>query len=479
MCVPVSISPSVVSMADRAAAIARHEVPGNQWGLLRPASETVWTPHRRVSVCIPARSTDQTLRRVLSAIALQTYPAELVEVIVADDSSSPPLDVSELDVPFACRVLRQDAEGFAAGRARALAASASTGDVLLFLDVDVVPSRHVVEAYLRWFERCDSVVPFGFLNFVDMSGMSEGELHAAIRDHDLAAFEQLGRVDDQSWRERTFAETADLQNESGDMFRTLVGASLAVSAEQYASVGGFSDLGVRGIEDIEFGYRLQNNGALLIPDRSALHWHHGGRTMRGERVAEIRQGRAPFADALLPIGGFRGARPAPDSPVPVVPRLLVHVDPGVVGADLFAERIRSADGGDVEVRVGVPDDRFVTAFAQVALATRIDWPPGTAAAITRVLVQRGLGTLFIVGVAGTPVLEVVRTRAIRAAQESDTPTLTARKLFAVGVVDASKVQLRSEKNRTPTWVQSVRHRLDGVWGLRRSPRRFRRRGRRH
>ena len=446
MCEPVSISPSVVSMPDHAAAIPRHQVPGNQWGLLRPPPGTMWTPHRRVSVCIPARSTDQTLRRTLSALALQTYPAELVEVIVADDSSSPPLDVSDLDVPFACRVLRQDVDGFAAGRARALAASASAADVLLFLDVDVVPSRRVVEAYLRWFERCDSVVPFGFLSFVDMSGMSAGELHAAIRDHDLAAFDQLGRLDDQHWRERTFGDTADLQNESSDMFRTLVGASLAVSAEQYASVGGFSDLGVRGIEDIEFGYRLQNNGAILIPDRSALHWHHGGRTMSGDRVAEIRRGRAPFADALLPIGGFRGARPAADSPVPVVPRLLVHVDPDVVDADLLAEKIRLADGDDVDVRIGVPDDSFVTAFAQVALAAPMEWHAGVAAAITRQLVQRELGTLFIVGVAGAPVLEVVRTRAIRAAHEGDASTLIARKLFAVGVADASKVRLVPEQS---------------------------------
>jgi len=463
-------------MLDRAAAIPRHQVPGNEWGLLRPPPGATWTPHRRVSVCMPARSTDETLRRTLSALALQTYPADLFEVIVADDSSSPPLDVSKFDIPFACKVLRQDVDGFAAGRARALAASAAAGEVLLFLDVDVVPSRSVVESYLRWFEQCDAVVPFGFLSFVDMSGMSQAELHAAIRDHDLAAFEQLGRVDDQHWRERTFGETADLQHESSDMFRTLVGASLAVSAEQYASVGGFSDLGVRGIEDIEFGYRLQNNGAILIPDRSALHWHQGGRTMSGERVAAIRQGRAPFADALLPIGRFRGARPAAGSPVPVVPRLLVHIDPGVVDADVLAAQIRRADGADVEVRIGLPDDRFVTAFAQVALTAPMDWPSGVAAAITRQLVERNLGTLLIVGVAGTPVLEVVRTRAIRAGRNGDASTLIAPKLLPVGVADASQVRLVPEKSGPLARVQSIRHHLDGVVAvLRRQLRRAQRR----
>jgi mRNA-degrading endonuclease toxin of MazEF toxin-antitoxin module len=246
------------------------------------------------------------------------------------------------------------------------------------------------------------------------------------------------------------------------MFRTLVGASLAVSAEQYASVGGFCDLGVRGIEDIEFGYRLQNNGALLIPDRGALHWHQGGRTMSGDRVAAIRQSRAPFADALLPIGRFRGARPAAGSPVPVVPRLLVHVDPGVVDADVLADQIRLADGADVEVRIGLPDDSFVTAFAQVTLTAPINWQPGVAAAITRQLVERNLGTLLIVGVVATPVLEVIRTRAIRAERGGDASTLISRKLFPVGVADASKVRLVPEKSGPLARVQSIRHRLDRV-----------------
>ena len=128
-------------MLDRAGAIPRHLVPGNEWGRLRPPPGATWTPHRRVSVCIPARATGQTLRRTLSALALQTYPADLIEVIVADDSSAPPLDVSEFDVPFTVTVLRQDVDGFAAGRARALAASAAAGEVLVFLDGGVVPSR--------------------------------------------------------------------------------------------------------------------------------------------------------------------------------------------------------------------------------------------------------------------------------------------------------------------------------------------------
>ena len=148
--------------------------------------------------------------------------------------------------------------------------------------------------------------------------------------------------------------------------------------------------------------------------------------------------------------------------MPVVPRLLVHVDPDVVDADVLAAQIRRADGDDVEVRIGLPDDGFVTAFAQVALTAPINWQPGVAAAITRQLVERNLGTLLIVGVAATPVLEVVRTRAIRAERNGSASTLIAPKLFPVGVADASKVRLVPEKIGPLARVQTISQCLNGV-----------------
>ena len=76
--------------------------------------------------------------------------------------------------------------------------------------------------------------------------------------------------------------------------------------------------------------------------------------------------------------------------------------------------------------------------------------------------ERNLGTLLIVGVAATPVLEVIRTRAIRAERRGDASTLISRKLFPVGVADASKVRLVPEKSGTLARVQTISHRLNGV-----------------
>ena len=40
---------------------------------------------------------------------------------------------------------------FGAGRGRNAAARRATGDLLVFLDADIVPERQVIAAYARWF----------------------------------------------------------------------------------------------------------------------------------------------------------------------------------------------------------------------------------------------------------------------------------------------------------------------------------------
>ncbi len=56
-----------------AGVIRMNPVHGNDWLALVPPADASWTPTRRVSICIPAHNPSN-LRRVLDALALQTYP---------------------------------------------------------------------------------------------------------------------------------------------------------------------------------------------------------------------------------------------------------------------------------------------------------------------------------------------------------------------------------------------------------------------
>jgi glycosyltransferase involved in cell wall biosynthesis len=89
---------------------------------------------------VPTFNRPVLLERCLSALALQDYPPNAYEVIVADDGGS--CDVEALVQPFAgkmkVKVVRQDNRGPAC--ARNLGAAAATGHFLAFTDDDCQPA---------------------------------------------------------------------------------------------------------------------------------------------------------------------------------------------------------------------------------------------------------------------------------------------------------------------------------------------------
>jgi GT2 family glycosyltransferase len=395
-------------------------VPGNRWDLLVPPSDHTWTPTATVSICIPSRNASG-LPRTLAALGAQTYPLDLIEVVVVDDGSDPPVDLGD-GWPFRLRVIRTEPIGrFGAGLARNAAAAAAGGEILMFLDADVVPERQVVEAYARWFERCPVAVPLGLCRFVDMDDMTTDELVVAVADGTMAERVAGREVDDQSWRERVFARTDDLRIEVVDAFRIVIGATLAVSARQFHAVGGFRDLGIRGIEDTELGYRLHADGAVLILDRDARHWHQGGRSLNVQRAA-IKAAREPYVERLLPLPGFRRVAAPPDGPVDTVPVLLVHIDPAGAPSETvaaMAERIKRHCGTDTRIAASADDLRACQpAFAVMSVPATMHWDATTLSQIVDMFRIRDVGVIRVLRLDGGEPVDIFRTRALRRAMHA-------------------------------------------------------------
>lgn len=109
-----------------------------------------------VTVVIPVKDDEGRLRGCLEALAQQSYPANLVEVIVVDNGSEPP--VPEGLGPPGTRVLRESRPGSYAARNRAL--EVARGGVMAFTDADCLPLpdwlRAGVDVLLR--EEADYVV---------------------------------------------------------------------------------------------------------------------------------------------------------------------------------------------------------------------------------------------------------------------------------------------------------------------------------
>jgi GT2 family glycosyltransferase len=389
-------------------------VHGNDWSVLVPPAGARWTPSLRVSICIPARSPSN-LRRVLDALALQTYPSALMEVVIADDASDRPITATG-DYPFPVSVVRlQRTLAFGAGRGRNAAASRASGDLLVFLDADVVPERQVIASYARWFVDRSDVMAMGLCRFADMENLTDEEFCRLVATGGLGAHFEGMEIDDQEWREKTLRRTDDLRIEAIDAFRIVIGATFAITAAQYGAVGGFRELGIRGIEDTEFGYRVHANGAVMVFDRDAVHWHQGRRNMNLERKEQIRRIRKPYVERLLPVSGFRREVPDPlDSPVHTVPRAVVHAHGD---AERLNELHRRVDPDDVVVAADevahAPDGMpFVASFCDVWLPAEAAISENTIRLITRELEYRGVGTILIRAPSGS-VLVAMRTRVHR------------------------------------------------------------------
>jgi cellulose synthase/poly-beta-1,6-N-acetylglucosamine synthase-like glycosyltransferase len=62
----------------------------NDWSSVTPPDLDGWRPTLTVSVVIPAYRCQSTMDLTLAALIWQTYPADLLEVVVVDHGSDPP-----------------------------------------------------------------------------------------------------------------------------------------------------------------------------------------------------------------------------------------------------------------------------------------------------------------------------------------------------------------------------------------------------
>lgn len=337
-------------------------VPDNRWDRLEVPSLGAWEPQLSVSVVVPAHDDHDELPLTLAALGAQTYPDELLDIVVVDDGSDPPLEVPDQVGGIGVRSLRQEQGGFGAGRARHAGGEAATGDVVLFVDADVICDAAHVEAHARWHHAIDYAVTMGMRTFVDVAGITADEVAAALAYGGRDGMEELLADREQQpheWIERLLEQTNDLRARRADLWRVAVGSSIAVPAWLLAHVGGFPVFGMRGTEDTAFGQRLFNQGAVLVPDREAHSWHQGPRFLADTASKEAaKRSRRPVLANHVP--GHADRRHFPGRTY-AVPDLVIDVpvdsstttEEEAVGC---VEALLADDVADAAIGVTVPED---------------------------------------------------------------------------------------------------------------------------
>lgn len=256
-------------------------VPGNAWDAL----DGVPLEPRTVSVIVPHYRQQAQLDRTLLALARQTYPAELVEVIVADDGSpTPPV------VPPGVTVVRQADEGFRLSAARNLGVRAAHGELLCFLDADTVPEPDYLERLLRLPSLLPEAVVVGRRRHADLSGL------ATATPVELAAPER--ELPEPQWLRDAYRASRNLLDADERSYRFVIGAVTACSRWFFDQVGGYDEgFTAYGGEDWEWAARAWCAGAVLAHVPDAVAWHDGPEWAgRGATDAERR--RAKNAETL-------------------------------------------------------------------------------------------------------------------------------------------------------------------------------------
>jgi cellulose synthase/poly-beta-1,6-N-acetylglucosamine synthase-like glycosyltransferase len=172
------------------------------WRHLRSFSSTdiPCSGRTKVSVVIPARNEEKHILSCLEAVSLQSYPADLLEIIVVNDHSTD--RTAELVKNFAADNVKlvnlseylNDTKPFNSYKKKAIetAISLCSGDLIVTTDADCVMNQHWIETLVRYYESNGSkfiAAPVSFyketcffkvfqsLDFLSMQGITGAATH--------------------------------------------------------------------------------------------------------------------------------------------------------------------------------------------------------------------------------------------------------------------------------------------------------------
>lgn len=227
----------------------------------------------RVSVVIPTHDRRAILERTIASIAAQQHPLGSTEVIVVADGCADGTDEILLPPPLAGHVISQPACGPAAARNRG--ASLATGDLLLFLDDDVLAHPGLIAAHVHAHDsRSDPLIVIGDLPPAldrrrDLFGIT-------LRGWWDAILERMRRPDHRF----TYAD--------------VLSGNCSISAAAFRALGGFDER-LRCHEDYDLGYRLLRAGGRIVFAPDAAGSHQERTDLRGALARKRAEGSGDVA----------------------------------------------------------------------------------------------------------------------------------------------------------------------------------------
>ena len=212
----------------------------------------------RISVVIPTFNRRERLGRVLAALEKQTVPPSEFEVVVVDDGSTDDTGdwLGVQAFTFSLHYVQQANAGPARARNRGI--ESARGEMVLFLDDDVVPSSELIFEHLKEHERAGRpVVVLGTLS--------------SLPDYaqPWVAWEQV-----QVEKQYQAMERGDY----APTFRQFWTGNASVARANLLEAGLF-DVSLKRGEDVELGRRMADRGVGYVFNPRARGLHHAERSL--------------------------------------------------------------------------------------------------------------------------------------------------------------------------------------------------------
>jgi GT2 family glycosyltransferase len=265
----------------------------------------------KVSIIMPTYNKYDQTSLSLYGLSKQTFPYSDYEVILVDDASSDktPNIIREIDVPFKFKYIQMK-QNKGRSSVRNIGINHAEGDVLIFLDGEMLTSPHFIENHYKHHIQESNLVVTGAMHYEGvytfiMPDYNEDQLaqlkdlvkkdpeymrlyekyeHTKHNSNNPYPLVKKEDIDTERFRSLSFPNRYFLNsglkhfgnrlNEFTLPYIAFLSGNVSVKKEQLNKSGYFDETFVGyGAEDWELGYRLYKNGAQFVLDPSTVAYH--------------------------------------------------------------------------------------------------------------------------------------------------------------------------------------------------------------
>lgn len=212
----------------------------------------------KASIVIPTYNRKASLMRVLEALEKQDYPLDCLEVVVVSDGSSDGTNefLKQLDTALNIRPVLQGNQGVAVARNHGI--QEARGEIIIFIDDDVVPAPQLVSEHMRIHaEQGDNIVVLG-----PMLTPEDHRMLPWVRWEQAMLYKQYHAMRHGIWTPTP---------------RQFFTGNTSLARRHLTESGGF-DPRFRRAEDVELAYRLAERGIRFIFNPDAVGHHYAERS---------------------------------------------------------------------------------------------------------------------------------------------------------------------------------------------------------